>query len=98
MIRRPPRSTRTDTLLPYTTLFRADLSSLNAYPGVLDGETERLKAAGAQGLIAPAFLIDAALKQMEASLADARAGGGLVGGLTERPRAAQIAEIGSANV
>src|SRR3546814_2275188 len=27
MIRRPPRSTRTDTLLPYTTLFRsADIS------------------------------------------------------------------------
>src|SRR3546814_17205973 len=25
MIRRPPRSTRTDTLFPYTTLFRADL-------------------------------------------------------------------------
>src|SRR3546814_19094170 len=24
MIRRPPRSTRTDTLLPYTTLFRAE--------------------------------------------------------------------------
>src|SRR3546814_931168 len=24
MIRRPPRSTRTDTLLPYTTLFRSD--------------------------------------------------------------------------
>src|SRR3546814_16887872 len=24
MIRRPPRSTRTDTLLPYTTLFRAN--------------------------------------------------------------------------
>src|SRR3546814_19637375 len=24
MIRRPPRSTRTDTLLPYTTLFRGD--------------------------------------------------------------------------
>src|SRR3546814_13528987 len=24
-IRRPPRSTRTDTLLPYTTLFRSDL-------------------------------------------------------------------------
>src|SRR3546814_17677694 len=27
MIRRPPRSTRTDTLFPYTTLFRADLRS-----------------------------------------------------------------------
>src|SRR3546814_6758525 len=29
MIRRPPRSTRTDTLFPYTTLFR----SLSARPG-----------------------------------------------------------------
>src|SRR3546814_18802119 len=28
MIRRPPRSTRTDTLFPYTTLFRSD----HAYP------------------------------------------------------------------
>src|SRR3546814_5427466 len=27
MIRRPPRSTRTDTLFPYTTLFRSDLLS-----------------------------------------------------------------------
>src|SRR3546814_13385128 len=26
MIRRPPRSTRTDTLFPYTTLFRSDAS------------------------------------------------------------------------
>src|SRR3546814_2108062 len=25
MLRRPPRSTRTDTLFPYTTLFRSDL-------------------------------------------------------------------------
>src|SRR3546814_2213265 len=28
MIRRPPRSTRTDTLFPYTTLFRSDLGCL----------------------------------------------------------------------
>src|SRR3546814_16695977 len=27
MIRRPPRSTRTDTLFPYTTLFRSDVTS-----------------------------------------------------------------------
>src|SRR3546814_2856227 len=27
MIRRPPRSTRTDTLFPYTTLFRSALSA-----------------------------------------------------------------------
>ncbi|PAL20245.1 DUF885 family protein [Sphingopyxis sp. GW247-27LB] len=62
----------------------AYLARLNAYPAALDGETERLKAAGAQGLIAPAFLIDAALKQMDASLADARAGGGLVDSLVQR--------------
>src|SRR3546814_8988475 len=30
MIRRPPRSTRTDTLLPYTTLFRSHGHSFNA--------------------------------------------------------------------
>src|SRR3546814_5697946 len=28
MIRRPPRSTRTDTLSPYTTLFRSDLDAV----------------------------------------------------------------------
>src|SRR3546814_18665562 len=30
MIRRPPRSTRTDTLFPYTTLFRSALVMLDA--------------------------------------------------------------------
>src|SRR3546814_8889867 len=41
MIRRPPRSTRTDTLFPYTTLFRAV-----AVTGVLGGmfEVERFLA------------------------------------------------------
>src|SRR3546814_3373970 len=28
MIRRPPRSTRTDTLFPYTTLFRSEVAKL----------------------------------------------------------------------
>src|SRR3546814_13901716 len=44
MIRRPPRSTRTDTLFPYTTLFRSDLhleprwdSSLGRLPGDMHG-------------------------------------------------------------
>src|SRR3546814_20964484 len=32
MIRRPPRSTRTDTLFPYTTLFRSGLDLLHARP------------------------------------------------------------------
>src|SRR3546814_8596921 len=30
MIRRPPRSTRTDTLFPYTTLFRSEQATLHA--------------------------------------------------------------------
>src|SRR3546814_8743979 len=30
MIRRPPRSTRTDTLFPYTTLFRSDQAQFQA--------------------------------------------------------------------
>ena len=68
----------------------AYLSRLNAYPSVLDGETERLKAAGGQGMIAPAFLIDKAVKQMEASLADAREGGGLVESLAKRTREGKI--------
>src|SRR3546814_11668087 len=32
IIRRPPRSTRTDTLLPYTTLFRSVKSAAGAGP------------------------------------------------------------------
>src|SRR3546814_11920456 len=32
MIRRPPRSTRTDTLFPYTTLFRSRVNVLLPHP------------------------------------------------------------------
>src|SRR3546814_13746549 len=32
MIRRPPRSTRTDTLFPYTTLFRSNPEASAAFP------------------------------------------------------------------
>src|SRR3546814_4982489 len=35
MIRRPPRSTRTDTLFPYTTLFRSPLTAAFLHGGVL---------------------------------------------------------------
>src|SRR3546814_15148396 len=38
MIRRPPRSTRTDTLFPYTTLFRSDLD----VPGRLEIQAAQL--------------------------------------------------------
>src|SRR3546814_11099908 len=35
MIRRPPRSTRTDTLFPYTTLFRSTTLGLGAVSALL---------------------------------------------------------------
>src|SRR3546814_1134669 len=35
MIRRPPRSTRTDTLFPYTTLFRSPVGFLGGLSGVM---------------------------------------------------------------
>src|SRR3546814_13408651 len=38
MIRRPPRSTRTDTLFPYTTLFRSDIADGGILLGV-QGQT-----------------------------------------------------------
>src|SRR3546814_7375761 len=39
MIRRPPRSTRTDTLFPYTTLFRSQAA---AGLGIVEGSRVRL--------------------------------------------------------
>src|SRR3546814_4099022 len=51
MIRRPPRSTRTDTLFPYTTLFRSDgghpLRRLDRRP---PDAADVLRAEEAQGL------------------------------------------------
>src|SRR3546814_4872356 len=40
MIRRPPRSTRTDTLFPYTTLFRSEKARdvVDMHPGRLDAQ------------------------------------------------------------
>src|SRR3546814_781193 len=50
MIRRPPRSTRTDTLFPYTTLFRAGSATVI----LSDDETEPSVSVEFEGLTAPA--------------------------------------------
>src|SRR3546814_7111202 len=47
MIRRPPRSTRTDTLFPYTTLFR---SSDGVLHGLRHGDAARLRLGAAGGI------------------------------------------------
>src|SRR3546814_9736643 len=41
MIRRPPRSTRTDTLFPYTTLFRSQRPTQAQQRGAEQGRQER---------------------------------------------------------
>src|SRR3546814_2681631 len=62
MIRRPPRSTRTDTLFPYTTLFRSDrrpweaLFQAPAALGSLGRQTSAIRrgsSGGGQGLAEP---------------------------------------------
>src|SRR3546814_4676199 len=53
MIRRPPRSTRTDTLFPYTTLFRSVPGADGvAEPGTDRGHATRRGAAAAPGTAA----------------------------------------------
>src|SRR3546814_1963093 len=46
MIRRPPRSTRTDTLFPYATLFRS-------LPIVLEPQREAVRVAAVAATLAP---------------------------------------------
>src|SRR3546814_15220217 len=41
MLRRPPRSTRTDTLFPYTTLFRSGRTALGHQGRVLDDQARK---------------------------------------------------------
>src|SRR3546814_13414082 len=47
MIRRPPRSTRTDTLFPYTTLFRSVVKDLGAILLLIRGAFETFRYLGA---------------------------------------------------
>src|SRR3546814_14607764 len=49
MIRRPPRSTRTDTLFPYTTLFRSIRTARQGRPGAGKGSDR-----AAEGALRPA--------------------------------------------
>src|SRR3546814_2075867 len=53
MIRRPPRSTRTDTLFPYTTLFRSPLAGLQRVVGDGDGDARGQQDQGVDQRQAP---------------------------------------------
>src|SRR3546814_18152180 len=84
MIRRPPRSTRTDTLFPYTTLFRSPLAKLDRGkadiwivaqslrdPGNLGTILRTGDAVGAGGLI----LVDDCVDQFSVAAVRASMGG-----------------------
>jgi uncharacterized protein (DUF885 family) len=64
----------------------AYLARLGQFPSVLDGELERIRSARGKGLVPPAFLLDKAIRQMELTLKDAQAGGGLVDSLARRTK------------
>src|SRR3546814_11918325 len=63
MVRRPPRSTRTDTLFPYTTLFR----SHHAGPHPAEKGLRRIAVAGEErGAVAELMGVDEAKRLVEA--------------------------------
>jgi uncharacterized protein (DUF885 family) len=86
-----PRFLDSDHPIRNTEDAEAYLSRLADYPKILDGELGRMKDAANKGLIAPDFLIEKAIKQMEASLAGTREGGGLVESVARRTREQGIA-------
>src|SRR3546814_21158074 len=95
MIRRPPRSTRTDTLFPYTTLFRSLRSWVRVFEAKLFQDPH---FAGLHGL-SFGFLFMIITLQMQAAMHDQvrpvfAAGLVLLGGLARHNRRAdhQVAE------
>src|SRR3546814_9209662 len=86
MIRRPPRSTRTDTLFPYTTLFRSGKLIVAATPeqsaklqqiadqAARNGVNDLYRISGAQAReLEPALLCDAALVSPSTGIVDSHA-------------------------
>jgi len=62
----------------------AYLARLEAYAGQIDGETERLRSAAGQHVIAPNFLLDKTLNQLRLARASCKDDGSLVTSLAKR--------------
>ncbi|MGB3795058.1 MAG: DUF885 domain-containing protein [Alteraurantiacibacter sp.] len=62
----------------------AYIARLEEMPGVLNGELERIINAREMGVVPPDFLLDKAIDQMNAQIADARSGGAMVESLVRR--------------
>ena len=82
----------------------AYLARLEAYAAALDGETARIVADGARGVVLPAFLLDKTLAQLRAGRAEPVANSTIVASLAKRTagmpgnHAAQATQIGEAKV
>ncbi|MDT8757808.1 DUF885 domain-containing protein [Sphingomonas psychrotolerans] len=79
-----PRMLDTDHQVNTPEDAEAYLDRLESYAEQLDGETERLKIAAGQGVIAPDFLLDKALRQIRLARSGNTAGWGLVTSLANR--------------
>src|SRR3546814_13790240 len=75
MIRRPPRSTRTDTLVPYTTLFRSGWGWIDGVDAPLGEESERYRVTLRQ-LGGSERIVDVSQTSCTHALADRLADGG----------------------
>src|SRR3546814_18519869 len=69
MMRRPPRSTRTDTLFPYTTLFRALMAVVVAAVGGDDTPAGHEDVGHFDGLLQQAARVAAQIQDVAAQLA-----------------------------
>ncbi len=82
----------------------AYLARLKGYAAQLNGETERLHGAAAQGVIAPDFLLDKTLQQLRIARGDKVTDWSLVSSLAKRTKslsgnyAAQAARIAAASI
>src|SRR3546814_7954843 len=94
MLRRPPRSTRTDTLFPYTTLFRSDLEALVAAASEAGLYTNLITAGVLLSRERLAALAAAGLDHVQLSFQDSEAAGcdrigGYRGGFEKKRAAAR---------
>ncbi len=79
-----PRFLDTDHRIAGAPDAEAYLARLESYARQLDGELERMRAAGEMGVVPPGFLIDRAVGQMTLSLQGLDGGGPLVESLERR--------------
>src|SRR3546814_6607859 len=98
MIRRPPRSTRTDTLFPYTTLFRSFQRLVGIDPGDHEDRVALLDGPADEGVLRPqvedVILVDPRRDDQQRALVDLLGRGRVLDELHE----VVLVEIGRAHV